>query len=288
MGAWTFHQNTSEVSVPVPSVLTEWNARMRFRDARIRKRMPQSELAAAIGYSTQTISNWENNRSKPHASQIEKICDVLGIDDEIKRFLFRIHLDGGTRNIELTPRENALCLALAELHYGSIWKWEPLILPGLLQIRQYNSLVQQAEGTTDQQAQFGLNFKEGRKVELAQRTTSYRMSIICSDTALFHLKYLEPGDRREQIEYVRECNAREGWDIRVMAVPSNLGGPFGVYVPADSPTAGPPFVYAQIHDRSWCIEELDRVREYHESVKKNWLRAIPLEEFLAAELDRLA
>jgi transcriptional regulator with XRE-family HTH domain len=165
---------------------------MRFRDARIRKRMPQSELAAAIGYSTQTISNWENNRSKPHASQIEKICDVLGLNDEIKRFLFRIHLDGGTRNIELTPRENALCLALAELHYGSIWKWEPLILPGIVQIRAYQEQVLKIiEDLTDELSQFGWNFKNERQFELKQRLTPYRMSIIIGDSALYHLREME-------------------------------------------------------------------------------------------------
>jgi transcriptional regulator with XRE-family HTH domain len=284
-----FHQNTSEVSVPVPSVLTEWNARMRFRDARIRKRMPQSELAAAIGYSTQTISNWENNRSKPHASQIEKICDVLGLNDEIKRFLFRIHLDGGTRNIELTPRENALCLALAELHYGSIWRWAPLVLPGIVQIRAYQEqILKIVEEVTDQLSQFGWNFKNERQSELKQRLTPYRMSIIIGDSALYHLREMELVDRREQIEYLRECNAREGWELRVMDSASTLGSAFEVYVPGDSPTAGPPFIYTEIHDLSWCIEELDRVREYHERIKKNWKRATPLEEFLDAERHRLA
>ncbi|SDK68789.1 Helix-turn-helix [Glycomyces sambucus] len=274
--------------MPVPSSLTEWNASTRFRDARLRRNVSQAGLSRELNVSPATIANWEKNRSKPHSSQVEKICDVLGIGKEIKAFLYRIAVDGGSRNIELTPRENALCLALAELHYGSIWKWEPLFVPGIAQTRAYNKLVQQAEGTSDIEAQFDERFKEERKRELARRSTPYRMSVICSDLALLHLKVLEAEERREQVEYLRECNAREGWELRVMATPSNLGGPFSVYVPDASPTAGPPFVYTQIHDLSWCIEELGRVRAYHERIKKNWKRATPLEEFLDAERDRLA
>jgi transcriptional regulator with XRE-family HTH domain len=250
--------------------------------------MTQSELAAALGYATQTIANWENNRSRPHASHIEKICDVLGIEAEIKRFLHRIYLDGHSRNIELTPRENALCLALAELHYGSLWKWEPTILPGIVQTREYNKLLQWAEGISDKEAQVGLDFKEPRKKRLAARTTPYRMSVLSTDTALYHLSHMDSNERREQIDYLRECNARSGWELRIMALPCHLGASSSIFVPGDSPTAGPPFMYAEIHGRSWCIEELDRVRSYHERVKKNWARATPLEEFLDAERNRLA
>ncbi|GAA2283754.1 hypothetical protein GCM10009853_042910 [Glycomyces scopariae] len=275
--------------MPVPSSLTEWNASTRFRDARLRRNVSQAGLSRELNVSPATIANWEKNRSKPHSSQVEKICDVLGIGKEIKAFLYRIAVDGGSRNIELTPRENALCLALAELHYGSIWKWEPLVLPGITQIRAYqDQILKVVEELTEQRSRFGWTFKKERQAELKQRLTKYLMSIMIGDSAFYHLKDMEPADRRDQIGYLRECNAREGWEIRVMSAASTLGGPFSVYVPGESPTAGPPFVYAQIHDLSWCIEELGRVRAYHERIKKNWTRATPLEEFLDAERDRLA
>ncbi|WP_158630292.1 helix-turn-helix domain-containing protein [Glycomyces terrestris] len=275
--------------MPAPSSLTEWNASVRFRDARLRRKWSQAELARELNLSPATIANWEHRRSQPHSSQIEKICDVLGIKGEIKAFLYRLALADSSHNIELTPRENALCLALAELHYGSIWKWEPLILPGITQVRAYQEqILKVVEELTEQLSRFGWTFKKERQSELKQRRTKYRMSILIGSSVFFHLKDMELADRREQVEYLRECNAREGWEIRVMHSASTLPGPFEVYVPGDSPTAGPPFVYTEIHDLSWCIEERDRVQAYHELIKKNWKHATPLKEFLDAERDRLA
>ena len=52
----------------------------RIRQSREKKKMLQSELAAAIGVkSPAVISNWEKDINKPDADKIIKLCSVLGI-----------------------------------------------------------------------------------------------------------------------------------------------------------------------------------------------------------------
>ena len=52
----------------------------RIKESREKKRMLQSELAAAIGVkSPAVISNWEQDINKPDADKIIRLCSVLGI-----------------------------------------------------------------------------------------------------------------------------------------------------------------------------------------------------------------
>ncbi|GAA1688105.1 hypothetical protein GCM10009830_39610 [Glycomyces endophyticus] len=273
----------------VPSALTSWQVGVHLADGRELMGLSPKQLAVILGVSEGTIRNWEKGVTLPTYPEMLGIGKTLNMGEEITQFLADIARDKTSLNLETHPRYNALGLAKAELHYGSIWKCEPLVLPGIVQTRQYNSQVlQPAEGTTDAQAEFGANFKELRQVELKARTSPFRISIIIGSSALSDLKTMNRSDRQDQIEALRSWNALPHWDIRVMNQCSDLGGPFEVYVPGKSRTAGPAFVYAQIHDRSWCIEELTRVESYHERIKKNWTRCDDLEAFLDAERDRLA
>lgn len=51
----------------------------KLKEARKQKKIKQSDLAKAIGTTNTTISNWENNISKPDIDTIELICGVLQI-----------------------------------------------------------------------------------------------------------------------------------------------------------------------------------------------------------------
>lgn len=272
-----------------PSPLTSWNIRTHLADARIKQNLTPRGLAMILGISEQTVRNWEKSATIPTYAEMIGIGKELGMDEEISQFLANIARDKLSLNLENHPRYNALGLAKAELHYGSIWKYESHLFPGIVQTRDYNTQVlQPAEDLTDDTAEFGANFKLARQEAIKLRTDPYRMSIIMGATCFYDLKVMDAAARREQIEALREWNSLPNWEIRVMNGPSNLGSAFDVYVPGKSKTAGPPFAYVQIHDRSWCIEELERVERYHERIKRNWTRSDHLEEFLDAERDRLA
>jgi hypothetical protein len=111
---------------------------------------------------------------------------------------------------------------------------------------------------------------------------------VIGEAALLWLRELEDADRRDQLDLLREWNALPNFEIRFMARPHTFHGNFVLFLPAGSPTAGPAFVFTEIRDRTWCIEEPKRVKLYHEPIEPNWHRATPLEEHLDAERVRLA
>lgn len=55
-------------------------------DRRLSKGLSQSSLADKLGYSTQTISQWENDKGTPDLSVISKYASMLGID--LEGFIF--------------------------------------------------------------------------------------------------------------------------------------------------------------------------------------------------------
>lgn len=49
----------------------------RIASMRGYRRLNQEQLGGLVGVSKQTISGWENDRSKPDANYIRKLCKVL-------------------------------------------------------------------------------------------------------------------------------------------------------------------------------------------------------------------
>ena len=54
-----------------------------IRNARKEKELTQKELAEMINAKHNSISDWENNKSKPDIGTIELLCGVLGISPNL-------------------------------------------------------------------------------------------------------------------------------------------------------------------------------------------------------------
>ena len=50
-----------------------------LKEARIRQKLSQGEIADFMGVTRYTVINWEQNKSKPDCSVIPKLCSLLGI-----------------------------------------------------------------------------------------------------------------------------------------------------------------------------------------------------------------
>ena len=53
-----------------------------LRAARKKARLIQSELAERIGVHEVTLRSWERNAYQPRASDIRKLCEVLGVSED--------------------------------------------------------------------------------------------------------------------------------------------------------------------------------------------------------------
>ncbi|GAA1689053.1 hypothetical protein GCM10009830_40770 [Glycomyces endophyticus] len=251
-----------------------------------------AEVARALDVSPQTIANWKLGKGQPSVGDVREIITRFGGADE-ERILYVQEVvrtkKADRPGLEFDPRFNAIMLEKGERHYNYTFKWVPDTIPGVLQTEPFHYLIlQPLEGTSDEVSNFGRSFKVRRGTALRARTNPFTAHFIIGEAAISWLKELEAGHRREQIDLLREWNSLPNFDIKIMAGNHTLGGSYELFVPAGSLTAGPKFVFAQIRDRTWCIEDPARVELYHGPIEPNWRRATPLEEYLDAKRDRLA
>ncbi|MCD0442137.1 DUF5753 domain-containing protein [Glycomyces sp. A-F 0318] len=254
------------------------------------------KVAAALDYSPQTIANWKKGTGQPSVGDIRELFTRFGKGSREEREEQILYVQevirtkkADRKGLEFDPRFNAILLEMGERHYNYSFTWEPDRVPGPLQNDAFHFKILQAlEGTTDEVSQFGRNFKVRRAKGLRSRCEPFKLYFAIGEAALLWLRHLEAGDRREQLDLLREWNSLLSCEIRIMAHPHTFHSNFQLFLPAKSPAAGPAFVFTEIRDRTWCIEEPERVKLYHDPIEPNWHRATPLEEYLDAERDRLA
>lgn len=251
-----------------------------------------AQVAEALGVVPQTIANWKKGLGQPSVGDIREFITRFGGADE-EEILYAQQVvrakKAAAKGLEFDSRFNAILLAKGERHYNRIFNWEPERVHGPLQTDAFHTKVlKPLEGTTDEVADFGRDFKVRRAKTLRNRTDPFTAQFFLGEAALGWLRELEANDRRDQLDYMREWNSLSNFEIRIMAGPHTFHSNFHLFQPVNSPTAGPAFVFTQIRDRTWCIEEPERVKLYHEPIEPNWRRGIPLEEYLDAQRDRLA
>ncbi len=272
--------------------LSEWYVIAELIDRMHAAGATEAEVAELLGYSTQTIVNWRKGSGQPSVGDVREFFAHFGNgDEEAMLYMQQVvrNKKADLKIMEADPRFNMLMLGKGELHYRYLFKWWPGIFPGIVQTRSFHfDVLQPLDGNSDEVAERSWDFKQRRAKGIRSRADDYELAIIIGASAFLWLSALTPSSRRQQLDHLKECNTWPGWDIRVMAGPNTLGSGYELFLPDGKTTAGPGFVYTEVRDRSWCVEESKRVKLYHEPIKPNWARATPLEEFLDAERDRLA
>lgn len=51
-----------------------------LKAARVNAEMSQREAAERIGVNVSTVIKWENGKTSPKAVQLQKLCDVYGVE----------------------------------------------------------------------------------------------------------------------------------------------------------------------------------------------------------------
>jgi transcriptional regulator with XRE-family HTH domain len=57
--------------------------RRRFRSARRAAKLSQEDVAAELGVTRQTVSNWEVGRTSPGLAELAKICALYGVSADL-------------------------------------------------------------------------------------------------------------------------------------------------------------------------------------------------------------
>lgn len=270
-----------------------WFLKTMGKTHRIRSHRTQKEVGDAIPRSEDTVRAWELGRADIPVALAEPYGRACGMDHESAGYM-RMVASARKRGvpIEADMRFNALFLALSEEYSSIIFKWDALLIPGPLQLRDYHYIVvrQTAPEATKQEVDDGWKFKEERANSLDARTDRPTMHFLIGEAALMILRTISEDLYRDQMAHLRKWAKKAGVTIRILKapVPARLGS-FSIYEPGSSELACPPFVYTEIADSSWCIDDPSRIASYDEIRKKLWKMAIRIEVYDDGDRrDRLA
>jgi DNA-binding XRE family transcriptional regulator len=269
-----------------------WFLKTMSRKHRIKSGRTQKEVGDAIYRSEDTIRAWELGRTDIPSVLVELYAKACGMDSESAQYMKKVAAARRKGEpIEADTRFNALFLALAEEHSGYIFKFDALIIPGPLQIKEYHYLVLRiAEQASDEALGRGWAFKEGRAEALSARSDKPTIHFLIHEAALLVLRKLSEELFQAQMAHLRSWARKPGVSIRVLTDPllarrSN----FDIYEPGNNPAACPAFVYTEGVDSSWCIDESDRIASYDDLRKKLWKMATRIEVYHDEDgRDRLA
>lgn len=262
--------------------LMRWFVAVSLRDARIAAGLTQAEAGQEFGCSSQTIYYWEKGERHPKSSEVSQIAETYHLTAENKRYLKLVLEKKDSQRLEADARFHAMALAKAELHSGIIFKYEPHLVPGPLQTREYYFLVtESARQPGDPAAERGWKFKYGRQVGISKRKDRPIFQYLVGDSAIHELRKIPREVARPQIARMLEEDARSNIEIRVIArFHPARSTPFDIFKPGHSASAPPVFVYSETYHGSWCIEEDSLIAMYDEAAPAMWQLGIPLKEFL--------
>ncbi|THV32108.1 Scr1 family TA system antitoxin-like transcriptional regulator [Glycomyces paridis] len=259
-----------------------WFVAVLLWDSRIGIGFTRPEAARAFGCSDGTIYYWEKGERHPRPSEVAQIALTYRLTEKVRRYLKMILERKDSQRIEADPRLHALVLSKAELHSGFIFKYEPNLIPGPLQTRDYHfGYTQKAEGTSDTDANEGWTFKHGRQVGIGNRKDEPTIQYLIGNSAILGLRDLPLEAAIGQVNRMLADQDRSGVEIRVIAkFHRGRNAPFEIFKPGGSRTAPPVFVYSESLHGSWCIEEDALVAMYDGAGQAMWQLGIPLKEFL--------
>ncbi len=270
------------------SRLAKWFIRAELEALRGMAELTPGGLAELLGYTTQSIMNWETGVNVPRRSVVKDICDVAGAEESRKRFLLFV-VDNykkpdlvanlHTRNVRMVEQ--------GERTAGDIFKFEPEFIPGPLQLPSYHNEVLSDEGQHSEFISSALKRKLRRGRLLESRRDLPQIQVLIGYNALRHLRFMVQWER--QIEVLLAASERPNWEIRVIdGLHRASRGNFDLYKPGNSPEAGPAFVYTESLDQSRYLEDAVTVRWYDQLRSEIWDMGEPIKETFSGGIQLLA
>ncbi|WP_435108855.1 helix-turn-helix domain-containing protein [Nocardiopsis synnemataformans] len=235
-----------------------------LRRYRLAARMTLDDAAAATEISRTTISNIESGvKKRPQLPEIKALLDAFGVHDERER--------EEVLNLTRQSRERGWWARYRDVLNGKfigfeaeasvIHTWEPLVLPGLLQIPEYVQLLAKAARVGDER---GIQRAIDARIERQRIVNSDppEMWAVFSEASLLALSE-HPDVLHKQVAYLLEALRAPLTTLQM--TPANrltpgMGGPF---VLMDFPDAADPsVVYLETDTDGLYLEEPEEVARY--------------------------
>lgn len=172
--------------------------------------MSREALAEKIGVNVRTVTRWETGERRPQLTQKAALAKVLGrtvaeinlaLTDDRKGPL------GGVAPSSLTM------LTAVEQVASEVRTWQPIVVPGLLQVERYAFGVESVG--PDRPSAEELARSVGQRMERQHVLDRLRLFALI-DISVLHRETGGPGVMAEQLAHLHAMNTRPNIDIRVM------------------------------------------------------------------------
>ena len=266
--------------------LAAWHLGAELRNQRTAAGLTVREMIYELQCSDTTLANYESGKSIARVPVVKSICSAAAADSRTVSYLTglaRHCVENGSAPMEEQQQlhPDLRCLARAEQEYGDIRQWEPLYLPGLLQIEPYHHMICEAEtqaNAFDPVAMWEL--KRSRQKAHASKPPASKTEMVLGRAALDILDESDFGE--EQTEHLLKCAQSDTFDIRVVpGVSSGMRGSFYLLRPGDQRfNAGPPFVYYETLHTAYYVTRQDVIAVYEAAYQEIISKSVPLEEWI--------
>ncbi|MGV9296060.1 MULTISPECIES: helix-turn-helix domain-containing protein [Amycolatopsis] len=245
-----------------------------LREARVDARFGLRELARRVGTNPALVSNWELGQRVPALEDVAGILGALGVVGAEKQRI--LQLARGTaepgwvaRGKQSDPDHLGGLLA-CERAATSVVEWQPLLLPGLLQIPDYARALFLADGLPVQDAERQAEIRMMRR-PLVVGPGAIPCEVLLGEAALRN-PIGGPSTMARQLRFLADLMATSA-KLSVRVVPASKGGHSGLagrfcvyYV-----EVGDPIVYFEHqHSGAFLLDEgndtycevADRIRDF--------------------------
>jgi DNA-binding XRE family transcriptional regulator len=167
-------------------------------------------LAQKIGVNVRTVTRWETGERRPQMTQKAALAKVLS------RSVAEINLalnDDHAGPIGHVMPSTLTMLASLEQAATELRTWQPIVVPGLLQIERYATAVESAgpdRPTADEVARW-----VGQRMERQHVLDRLRLFALL-DISVLHRTTGAPGVLQAQLAHLHTMNEQPNVDIRIM------------------------------------------------------------------------
>jgi transcriptional regulator with XRE-family HTH domain len=195
-----------------------------LRRLRERTGLTGDQVAERLGWSGSKISRIETHRIGVKPADLGKLLDLYGVDASRREELSAFAREPG-RAVGLDSAVAGLPADIADYFYAeeeaeSVWNWDPLIIPGLLQTEEYARAI-----LAGYQAMFRLppgdverriSFRRMRQ-KLLTGDSPLQLSVVIDESVL-HRKFGGNAVMRPQLLRLAEASELPNVEVRVLCL----------------------------------------------------------------------
>jgi transcriptional regulator with XRE-family HTH domain len=230
------------------------------------------------------ISRWETGDRTPKPEHVAQVLTAMGITgrsyDEIMSLAHDTTASTWVATTLPAQRQQLATFVEMEQNAAVITEVSPMIIPGMLQTRDYAHAIMSGAGLPSDEAVTRVDIRMGRR-DTITREDPVKFIAFIGETAI-HQMIGDTNVMVEQLSYLLEMARRSNVTLRIMRLDSGwhpaLEGAFTFFVPADQN----PIVHIELRRSSMFLHEADVVGAYQEAVNK--INAVSLTTEASARL----